>query len=104
MGLHPPHTIDQAELIPAREATKQTIYVGRKERVYGATAYVAVCDLLCRRQLAGASVFLGVDGTVGGQRERAQLFGRNIDVPMMIISAREKAFLLVVEFLVRQEP
>jgi PII-like signaling protein len=68
------------------EATKLTIYVGRKERVYGVPAYVAVCDLLYRRQLAGASVFLGVDGTVGGHRERAQLFGRNIDVPMMIIA------------------
>ncbi|MGB7147193.1 DUF190 domain-containing protein, partial [Mycobacterium sp.] len=48
------------------EATKLTIYVGRKERVYGVPAYIAVCDLLYRRQLAGASVFLGVDGTVAG--------------------------------------
>jgi PII-like signaling protein len=68
------------------EATKLTIYVGRKERVYGAPAYLALCDLLYRRQLAGASVFLGVDGTVRGQRERAQFFGRNTDVPMMIIA------------------
>ena len=68
------------------EATKLTIYVGRKERVYGVPAYLAVCDLLYRRQLAGASVFLGVDGTVRGQRERAKFFGRNPDVPMMIIA------------------
>ena len=68
------------------EATKLTIYVGRKERVYGVPGYVALCDLLYRRQLAGASVFLGVDGTVDGQRERAQFFGRNVDVPMMIIA------------------
>ena len=68
------------------EATKLTIYVGRKERVYGVPAYIAVCDLLYRRQLAGASVFLGVDGTVRGQRERAKFFGRNVDVPMMIIA------------------
>jgi PII-like signaling protein len=68
------------------EATKLTIYIGRKERVYGVPAYIAVCDLIYRRQLAGASVFLGVDGTVRGQRERAQFFGRNVDVPMMIIA------------------
>ena len=69
-----------------QEATKLTIYVGRKERVYGVPAYIAVCDLLYRRQLAGASVFLGVDGTVAGQRTRARFFDRNIDVPMMIIA------------------
>jgi PII-like signaling protein len=68
------------------EATKLTIYVGRKERVYGVPAYIAVCDLLHRRQLAGASVFMGVDGTVRGHRERARFFDRNTDVPMMIIA------------------
>jgi PII-like signaling protein len=68
------------------EATKLTIYVGRKERVYGMPAYIAVCDLLYRRQLAGASVFMGVDGTVRGHRERARFFDRNTDVPMMIIA------------------
>ena len=41
------------------EATKMTIYVGRKERVYGMPAYMALCDLMYRRGLAGASVFLG---------------------------------------------
>jgi PII-like signaling protein len=68
------------------EATKLTIYVGRKERVCGVPAFMAVCDLLYRRQLAGASVFLGVDGTVDGHRERARFFDRNVDVPMMIIA------------------
>ncbi len=69
-----------------REAVKLTIYVGRKERVYGVPAYVAVCDLMYRRRLAGASVFLGVDGISHGQRQRARFFGRNADVPMMIIA------------------
>ncbi len=68
------------------EAVKLTIYVGRKERVYGVPAYVAICDLMSRRQLAGASVFLGVDGTAHGQRQRASFFGRNPDVPMMIVA------------------
>ena len=68
------------------EATKLTISVGRRERVYGMPAYMAVCDLLYRRGLAGASVFLGVDGTAHGRRERAQFFDRNVDVPVMIIA------------------
>jgi PII-like signaling protein len=69
-----------------QEATKLTVYVGRKEEVYGVPAYQAIVDLLYRRELAGASVFLGVDGTVRGKRERARFFGRNPDVPMMIIA------------------
>ena len=69
-----------------REAVKLTIYVGRKERVYGVPAYIAICDLMHRRRLAGASVFLGVDGIAHGHRQRARFFGRNGDVPMMIIA------------------
>jgi PII-like signaling protein len=68
------------------EATKLTIYVGRQERVYRTPAYMAVCDLLYRREVAGASVLLGVDGTRRGRRSRAKFFGRNADVPMMIIA------------------
>jgi PII-like signaling protein len=68
------------------EATKLTVYVGRQERVYGSPAYIAVCDLLHGRGIAGATVLLGVDGTARGVRERARFFGRNADVPMMIIA------------------
>jgi PII-like signaling protein len=69
-----------------REAVKLTIYVGRKERVYGVPAYVAICDLLHRRQIAGATVLLGVDGVAQGERQRAHFFSRNADVPMMIMA------------------
>jgi PII-like signaling protein len=68
------------------EATKLTIYVGRKARVYGVPAYIALCDLMYRRRLAGASVFLGVDGTSHGRRERARFLHTNADVPIMIIA------------------
>jgi PII-like signaling protein len=68
------------------EAVKLTVYLGRKERVYGVPAYIAVCDLMYRRKLSGASVFIGVDGTAHGQRQRASFFGRNPDVPMMVIA------------------
>ncbi len=68
------------------KAVKLTIYVGRKDRVNGAAAYIAICDLLHRRRVAGASVFLGVDGIAHGHRQRARFFGRNADVPIMIIA------------------
>lgn len=69
-----------------REPTKLTIYLGRQERVYRVPAYIAVCDLLHRRGIAGATVLLGVDGTAHGQRKRAAFFGRNSETPMMVIS------------------
>ncbi|MGZ4194843.1 MAG: DUF190 domain-containing protein [Solirubrobacteraceae bacterium] len=68
------------------EATKLTIYVGRQERINRRPAFLAICEVLHRRRLAGATVLLGVDGTVHGVRQRARFFGRNADVPMMIIS------------------
>jgi PII-like signaling protein len=68
------------------ETTKLTIYLGRQERVYRVPAYIAVCDLLHRRGIAGATVLLGVDGTAHGQRQRAAFFGRNAETPMMVIS------------------
>lgn len=80
------------ELLPVtlpeelHEATKLTVYLGRQERVYGMPAFAAVCDLLHRRGIAGASVLLGVDGTAHGVRQRARFFGRNADVPMMTIA------------------
>jgi PII-like signaling protein len=67
------------------EAVKLTIYVGRKQRVNGVPAYIAICDLMHQRRLAGATVLLGVDGVAHGERQRANFFGRNADVPMMII-------------------
>jgi PII-like signaling protein len=68
------------------EATKLTVYLGRQERVDGKPAYSAVCDLLHRRGVAGASALLGVDGTAHGTRQRARFFGRNADVPMTVIA------------------
>jgi PII-like signaling protein len=68
------------------EATKLTVYLGRQERVVRTPAFVAICDLLYRRGIAGASVLLGVDGTRAGRRFRAKLLGRNAEVPMMLIA------------------
>lgn len=70
----------------ACDETKLTIYLGRHERVRGVPAFVAVCDLLHKRGIAGATALLGVDGTVRGHRERAAFFGRNARTPMMVIA------------------
>ncbi|HEY5148521.1 MAG TPA: DUF190 domain-containing protein, partial [Mycobacterium sp.] len=75
-----------AALPDGGDAVNLTLYFGRRRRVDGAPAYYAVCDLLHRHGFAGASVFLGVDGTVHGQRRRARFFSNNVDVPIMLIA------------------
>ena len=72
-------------LVPG-EPTKLTVYLGRQERVYRVPAFVAVCDLLHRRGVDGATALLGVDGTAHGRRQRAAFFSRNAEVPMMVIA------------------
>lgn len=73
-------------LLNRHEETKLTIYLGRHARVGGKPAYEAVVELLRRRGLAGATVLLGIDGTVHGFRQRARFFGANTHVPLMIIA------------------
>jgi PII-like signaling protein len=85
-------TLERARLLVASEApaphdtVKLTVYIGRQDRVSGQPAHHAVCDLLHRHGFAGASVFLGVDGTKHGQRQRARFFSRNVEIPVMIIA------------------
>jgi PII-like signaling protein len=82
-------TLERAHLggsAPTTDAAKLTIYVGRQDRADGRPAYRTVCEVLHRFGFAGASVFLGVDGTAHGQRRRARFFGRNLGVPVMIIA------------------
>jgi PII-like signaling protein len=69
-----------------RDAAKLTVYVGRQERIAGKQAHYAVCDLLYQHGFAGAIVLLGVDGTAHGERCGAHFFGRNVNVPVMIIA------------------
>lgn len=68
------------------EATKLTVYLARQERVGRMPAFAAVCDLLHRRGISGATTLLGVDGTAHGERERARFFARNAHVPVMVIA------------------
>ena len=78
--------LEAGALDGSHDATKLTLYVGRHERAGGRPAHLAVVDLLHRRGIAGATVLLGVDGTVGGERRRARFLAGNADVPVMIIS------------------
>jgi PII-like signaling protein len=91
-GTDPAHGLSPGGLSPGGpspdrdDSAKLTVYLGRQERAYRAPAFVAVCDLLYRRGLAGATALLGVDGTSRGTRQRARFFGRNAEVPMMVIA------------------
>jgi PII-like signaling protein len=71
------------------DAAKLTLYVGRHARVEGRPAYEAAVRLLHERGIAGATVLLGVDGTVAGCRHRARFAAGNADVPLMVISVGE---------------
>jgi PII-like signaling protein len=68
------------------EATKLTVYLGRRDRVEGKPAFVALCDLLRRQGIAGATALLGVDGTARGRRRRGRFFSHNSEVPTMVIA------------------
>lgn len=71
---------------PFAEDGKLTIHLGRRERVGNRPAFAAVCDLLHREGMMGASALLGVDGSRGARRARARFLSRNADVPMMIVA------------------
>jgi len=73
------------------DATKLTVYVGRKDGAFRTPPFVAVCELLHRRGIAGASALLGVDGTRGGRRARARFFAHNADVPAMVVAVGSHA-------------
>lgn len=90
-------TLERAHMIAGRrgalqppselpEETKLTVYVGRQERVGPRPAYESVVELLHRRGVAGATVLLGVDGTVHGVHRRARFFSANAEVPLMVIA------------------
>ncbi len=79
---------DRAISVPAAlgAETKLTVYLGRHAKADGAPAYAAVCELLRRHDISGASTFLGVDGTARGTRERARFFGGNGAVPTTVVA------------------
>ena len=84
-------TLERTSALPADDEVKVTVYVGRGERAAGGPAYAAVVDVLHRHGVAGATVLLGIDGTVHGTRHRAHFFKANAQVPVMIIAIGSSA-------------
>jgi PII-like signaling protein len=85
-GARLPADGDAAPSDPAGTSSKLSVFVGRQERAAGRPAHVAVVDLLQRSGIDGATAFLGIDGTVHGERRRARFFARNAAVPMMVVA------------------
>jgi len=68
------------------EATALTVHCGRQDHVYQVPAFEAVCELLYRRGIAGATVLPGVDGTIRGRRQHAQFLRHDAGAPLMIVA------------------
>jgi PII-like signaling protein len=68
------------------EEIKLTVHLGHDEQAYQIPAYEAICDLLYRRCITGATAVLGVDGTVRGRRQRGRLLIRQAGAPMMVMA------------------
>jgi PII-like signaling protein len=84
--------LDRLALPPADDrAVKLTLYGGRSVRAGGRTGYVEAIDVLRSCGVAGASVLLGVDGTLHGERRRARFFARNANVPLMLLAIGDGA-------------
>jgi PII-like signaling protein len=81
----------RARLQSSDETVKLTVYLGRHERINGSPAFVAVCQALQDSGVAGATVLLGVDGTMHGQRRRARFFAHNANVPLLVVAVGEAA-------------
>lgn len=84
-------TLERARSTPdegppaVHEETKLTLYPGRGERP------AAIVEVLHAHGVAGATVLLGVDGTVRGERRRARFLGANPQVPLMVIAVGDGA-------------
>ncbi len=78
------------DLADAQETAKLTIYLARHAHTGGRAAYLAAVDCLHRHGLDGASVLLGLDGTLRGERQRAGILTRNERVPLVVVSVGER--------------
>lgn len=68
------------------EATKLTVHFGRQDRVYLVPAFEAVCEVLHRRGIAGATVLPGTCGTIHGRRQHSHPHRHDDDTPVMVIA------------------
>jgi PII-like signaling protein len=88
-------TLERAADVPPtlapHEEVQLTVYAGRGARLAGQPVHVAVVERLRRHGMAGATVLLGVDGTLDGARRRARFRGGNARVPLMVIAVGARA-------------
>jgi len=68
------------------EATRLTVHFGRQDHAYQVPAFEAVCELLYRRGIAGATVLPGIDGTIRGRRQHPQVLHHAADTPLTVIA------------------
>jgi PII-like signaling protein len=71
---------------PAGGEVKLTVYGGRSPRAGREPGYGLAVDALHASGATGATVLLGVDGTLHGERRRARFFARNAGVPVMLLA------------------
>jgi PII-like signaling protein len=69
-----------------QDDVKLTVHLSHHDQAYQVPAFEAICDLLYRRCIAGATALLGVDGTSWGHRQRPRFLSRQADLPMMVIA------------------
>jgi PII-like signaling protein len=72
-------TVERTADEAPEENVKLTVYCGRSE-------FRRVVELLHRHGVEGATVLLGVDGTMHGERRRARFFAANTGVPLMVVA------------------
>jgi PII-like signaling protein len=70
------------------EATRLTLHCRHRDRAHQIPAFEAVCELLYRREIAGATVVSGSDGVgaAHGRLQHAQFLRGDADVPLMVIA------------------
>jgi PII-like signaling protein len=66
-------------------SVKLTVYAGRYARIDGIPLHHRVGALLRRHAFPAVTVLLGLDGVLGGERQRARFLARNRGIPLMII-------------------
>ncbi len=81
LGERPEHGLDA----PGEEA-KLTLWLERGARAGRSAGDVAAVEVLRRHGVDGATVLLGVDGTLAGERRRARLRGGNSGVPRLVLA------------------
>jgi PII-like signaling protein len=83
----------------ADEATRLTLYCGRQDSVYMVPAFETACELLYRREVAGATVLSGTDGMYLGRRQHDQFPHHGADAPLVItaVGAGEQIAMLLPE-------